>query len=63
MKYTYGTGYLMSKMNEELKAKGYETKCYRSPLSSWVVETLDQADLHKYSDTRRKETRVNGGIQ
>ena len=41
MKYTYGTKYLMDKMNEELKAKGYKTKCYRSPLGSWVVEVIN----------------------
>ena len=42
MKYTYGTIWLMNKMNEELKAKGYKTKCYRSPLGSWVVEVINQ---------------------
>lgn len=41
MKYTYGTKYLMDKMNEELKAKGYSTKCYRSELGSWVVEAKE----------------------
>lgn len=41
MKYTYGTKYLMDKMNEELKAKGYNTKCYRSTLGSWVVEVIN----------------------
>ena len=39
MKYTYGTIWLMNKMNEE--AKGYKTKCYRSPLGSWVVEVIN----------------------
>ena len=40
MKYTDGTKYLMNKMNDELKRKGYKTKCYRSPLDSWVVEVI-----------------------
>ena len=41
IKCTFGTKYLMDKMNEELKAKGYKTKCYRSPLGSWVVEAIN----------------------
>ena len=41
MKYTYGTMYLMGRMNEELKAKGYKTKCYCSSLGPWIVEVIN----------------------
>jgi len=46
-KYTYGTKYLMDLMDEELKSKGYKTKCYRSPLGSWVVEVIDKTETNQ----------------